>query len=84
VALASPELVRCDAAKKEIFTAAKKSAATEFLYPWHRAFPEGARADWSKATECYRSYREPGYAIYGASVAGEVVVLEVWWVPEVI
>jgi hypothetical protein len=60
VALASPEFVRCDAAKNEIFTAAKKSPATEFLYPWQPAYPEGARADWSKATECYRSYHEPG------------------------
>ena len=85
--LASASRVSCTAAKQEIFTQAKKNAShAEFLYPWIQAFPASGRADWASATECYRSYAEHfrGYAVYGGLVNGEVVVLEVWLVPEVI
>jgi len=86
-ALRTPERVPCRDAREEIFTPAKKSAShAEFLYPWRPVFPASGRADWSGATECYRSYLEGfnGYSIYGAKVGGEVVVLEIWFVPEII
>jgi hypothetical protein len=83
----APERVSCKAARDEIFTDAKKKAMhAEFLYPWEPLFPVSGRASWSGATECYRSYSEGGggHAIYGARVGGQVVVLEIWFVPEVV